>query len=341
FRAAAGQMERVRGALQAERFRAAWLGNRLGLYEDAVAAALTQGSAGIAEAFGWIEAAKGRALLDAIGGAAALETVSGAETSGERRLLVEVAALRAELEWRYSETAEDAAGPRTDDRRAAIRRIESELAALEDRLSAAGGLAGLYARPISLEATMALLPDGAALVEFFASGGDLLAVVVANGRAEAFPALCPVSEIEELRTWFMFQVNRALAAGPDALATPRGERMTADARRSLGALHDRLIAPLRDAIGGATRLIVVPHGPLHGLPVRAFWDGAAHLIERYEVVTVPSASVLGHLAPAAEGKGALVVGVADAAAPRIAEEAETVAAHLPGAKRLIGPDATV
>lgn len=343
FRDAVRELERVRGALQAERFRAAWLGNRLGLYEDAVAAAIGQGADGVAEAFGWIEAARGRALLDALGGDAALELAPAASDPAERRLLAEMAALRADLEWRYSDAADEAA-TRSDERRAAIRRIEADLAALEDRIAAAGGLAGLYARPLSLVETMEVLPAGAALVEFFAANGRMLAVVVADGHATAFPDLCAAADLAELETWFSFQVHRALAAGPAAMATPRGERMTADARRVLGALHDLLIAPLREAIGGATRLIVAPHGPLHGLPVRAFWDGEAHLIERYEIVTVPSASVLGHLSRN-DGTGAsdraVVAGVADAAAPRIAEEAEAVAAMLPGAQLLLDGEATI
>lgn len=342
YRAAVRELERVRGALQAERFRAAWLGSRLGLYEEAVAAALGQGPAGVAEAFGWIEAARGRALLDALGGAAALDHAPAADPD-ERRLLEEMATLRAELEWRYSDAAEPGEpSPRTDERRAAIRRIEAGLAALEDRLAAAGGVAGLYGRPLSLAETAALLPAGSALVEYFAAGGRMMAVVVADGQATAFPDLCAVAEIEELRTWFAFQVNRALAAGPAAMATPRGARMTADADRVLGELHRLLAAPLLGAIGAASRLIVAPHGPLHGLPAAAFRDEASglRLIERFEVVTVPSASVLGR-APVASGGPPLVVGVADAAAPRIDEEAAAVAALLPAGRELHGAAATI
>jgi len=127
----------------------------------------------------------------------------------------------------------------------------------------------------------------------------------------------------------------------EAWTARRGEGMLADPRRELGALHGLLLAPLLPMIGDAGRVVVAPHGPLHGLPFAALWDGEAHLVERREVVSVPSASVLGRLAPERAGGAPLVVGVPDDAAPSIGEEAAAVAAMLPGARLLAGDAATV
>nr|MBA3414229.1 CHAT domain-containing protein [Chloroflexia bacterium] len=99
---------------------------------------------------------------------------------------------------------------------------------------------------------------------------------------------------------------------------------------------------------GAERLVLVPHGPLHALPLHALWDGehARYLIETAEVRYAQSASVLGHLHRATGERRrraagpALVVGVPDAAAPRIGEEAVRVAAALETGLLLLGNEAT-
>lgn len=91
----------------------------------------------------------------------------------------------------------------------------------------------------------------------------------------------------------------------------------------------------------AKRLVVVPHGLLHEVPFHALHDGERHLLERYEISTSPSASVLGIVLGTAAATGpALVLGVPDDAAPRVEDEARSVALHLPGARLRLGRDAT-
>lgn len=48
----------------------------------------------------------------------------------------------------------------------------------------------------------------------------------------------------------------------------------------LYALGQELIAPLADALAGAEHLIVVPHGPLHGVPFHALAGPRRHLPRR-------------------------------------------------------------
>jgi CHAT domain-containing protein len=111
----------------------------------------------------------------------------------------------------------------------------------------------------------------------------------------------------------------------------------------LADAYDLLIAPLADALEGAGRLIIVPHGTLHALPFHALCDGRSHLCERFEISRAPSASVLATLpSPRAEDRRprALVLGVPDARAPRIEQEIEAVARALPGARVHVGAGAT-
>jgi len=70
LRAAVEQVDRVRGSLQADRFRAAFLGNRAALYEDLVDGLLESAQPeAVVEAWTVAERAKSRSLLDLVSGA--------------------------------------------------------------------------------------------------------------------------------------------------------------------------------------------------------------------------------------------------------------------------------
>ena len=55
------------------------------------------------------------------------------------------------------------------------------------------------------------------------------------------------------------------------------------------ALYAKLVAG--NELGNASRVFVVPHGPLHYLPFQALHDGQAYLVEKVSLAMWPSASV--------------------------------------------------
>ena len=137
-----------------------------------------------------------------------------------------------------------------------------------------------------------------------------------------------------------FQINRALR--PGAHDGWRGKRLLEDVQAELAVLQRMLWAPIRRLIPPGHRLLIVPHGPLHLLPFGALWDGTRYLVEEHEVHYAPSASLYVQLSerpPGPDGGRALVVGVADQAAPQIESEARRAAALL-GADLLVGDEAT-
>jgi CHAT domain-containing protein len=94
-------------------------------------------------------------------------------------------------------------------------------------------------------------------------------------------------------------------------------------------------------------LTVVPHGALHYLPFNALYTGSAHLIDRYTLRVLPSASVLAFLKirRVHRAKGMLVLGNPDLGDPRYdlpfsEREAVRVAANRPGAEVLVRERAT-
>ncbi|MFO0874352.1 MAG: CHAT domain-containing protein [Phycisphaerales bacterium] len=117
------------------------------------------------------------------------------------------------------------------------------------------------------------------------------------------------------------------------------------------AAHRASVFALVEHLAGVGRLVIVPHGPLHAIPFSALHDGASHLIERFECSAAPSAGVWIHaqrgrssiaddVASSGPAPSALVVGVSDGFAPRIADEARLVASLLPGAELLLDGAAT-
>ncbi len=348
LRAAVAEVERMRGTLQAERFRAAFLGNRLAIYEDLVVQTLDDGGRhALAEAFRIVERAKSRTLLDTVGGAVEQRepTKANRHDPAEVTLLSEMARLRAELNWHYSQLTEDDSVGTVQKPAAwqsAIREREREINALQSRFAAARGVAELYALPIDLLAAQQMIPSDTALIEYFLAGDELMAFVIRCGNACVFRDLADDSALAGQIRRVRFQISRALV--PGIADGRRGGRLLDDARRELGALHALLLAPLRSALAGVERLVIIPHGALHTVPFHALWDGEQYLIDRYEVNYAPSASVLSRMGrgdTSAPSSGrALVVGVPDTNAPRIADETGRVAGALGTSNVLLGSGAT-
>jgi CHAT domain-containing protein len=178
------------------------------------------------------------------------------------------------------------------------------------------------------------------VLAFFVQPGDA-------GKVRVGRHLTTTAEIVDALRRVRFQIGRALVGGQTGQRRPtdRTDRLSADARRALAALGDRLLGPFADEFDRVQYLAVVPHGPLHAVPFHALPCEGRFLVERLAVAQVPSASLLARLAGQPRGRvggaGALVAGVADDQAPEIASEVGRVAATLPGARTLLGATATV
>jgi CHAT domain-containing protein len=92
-----------------------------------------------------------------------------------------------------------------------------------------------------------------------------------------------------------------------ARSTPeQTANLALNARGLLQRLNELLLGPLSDALAPYSRLIVVPHGPLHYLPFHALHDGASFLLERHQVSYLPGASLLRYCQEADVADGGLL-----------------------------------
>lgn len=179
-----------------------------------------------------------------------------------------------------------------------------------------------------------------ALVNYYASGDELMAIVVTADAVEVVRQLASERAVEALVDQLRFQTDamrRAAGRNPSHRA-----QLLRRTQHYLGALYDQLLRPLIGLVG-ERRLAVVPHRALHYVPFRALHDGERYVIEGREVCTTPSAAVLHHCLqqrPPAHDH-ALFVGVPDARAPRVRDEVLAIAPLWPDRVTLLDEEATL
>ncbi len=217
----------------------------------------------------------------------------------------------------------------------AVRDAERELT---DALAAAAPVAAAgRTAPRNVAPGALRVPRDTVLVTLSGDAAGGVALVARGARRTAIE-LASHARIDELVDELAFHAGRA-ALGPDAAAR-HAARTEAGMRAALAALAEHFVAPLADVLAGARRLVVVPDGPWFGVPFGALPWGAGPLAARVPVALLDAPSRLGARTPGARG-APVVVAVADASAPHIADEGRGVAAALPGARLLADAAATL
>lgn len=350
LRRAIAQVERIRGMLQADRFRAAFLGDRASLYEDCLAAVLEAGAPdAISEAFQIAERSKSRTLLDVLQRGEGLSDASPGEAAdpAEDRLIDDLLRKRGELSAMYAQLdgtfSLRKAGRSMSDWTIAVREREREIDAIEHRLAATRSYADVFGEPATLPTVADLLRAGEVMVEYVSEGHWLSALVVRRDGSSVHRRLAPMEDVRDRTERVYFEIGRAISRGVPSGAA--GLRLLNGARAEFGALYDALYRPLASDLADARRLVIVPHGALHAIPFSALWSGDRWLIQDREIVQTPSASIFARISSAKRSAnlpgGALVIGVGDSLAPGAEEEARAVASRIPRAKLLVGEEATV
>jgi tetratricopeptide (TPR) repeat protein len=317
LRAAADAAERFRGAIRAELLRMSYLDTTSTLYHDLAELAMRveREPARSSTVFDAIERLRNRSML---------ESLAGGERGGRGPTGGHAGAVLAELNALY------AAGAGAD---AMSVRRRARIAELEDRLQHAGAggtSSAVVAAPLPLAEVLGSIGADEAVVSFFDDGDGVSAQVLRRGRAELRRSIMPRSVLASLRRRVELEVDRVTCGLCDA----EGSRLGEMAER----VNRGLFGPLADLLAGVERLRIAPFGVLNHLPV-AVGPGAPP----GRVSLLPGVSVgarLGEWSSRVSGAGCvLVVGVPDAAAPRIEPEARAIAALHAGSTLLLGESA--
>jgi CHAT domain-containing protein/tetratricopeptide (TPR) repeat protein len=335
-------IEQVRGKLRAEELKIAFFENKLEVYENLVDLCLHRPNS-VEEAFGYIEQAKSRALMDLLSQSVRVSTASNA---GQSELVRSIRNFREELNWYYNLIEREQLRPeeRSQER---IKQLEQQarereadlMRALKEATAAEAHDAGVQvASTSSLEQIRAVLPADTALVEYFRIQDRIVTCVLTHNQLQIVPVTVR-SRVKKLLHLLQLQMSK-FRLNQDYLAT-FAEAMAISTQSHLKNLYQELIAPIRDLLE-TKHLVFVPHGLLHYLPFHALHDGTSYLIDSHTISYAPSASVYAvcQNKPAISSGESLILGVPDAQAPFIQMEVEALSRILPDARLFVGESAT-
>jgi CHAT domain-containing protein len=344
YQKARAALEALRSALRGEELKIAFMKNRLEVYERLAELCLNDHSkqGAIEESFGYMEMAKSRSLAELLVHHA--QAIPATDT-GQSGLVRRIREMREELNWYYRRLEQEqlrteAPSPqRIEALQKQALAHENELLRAVRELPTPDTALGLNQQQTiaSLESIRHSMPRETALVEYFVIKDEFVAAVLTRPKLDIV-SLTPVSRAVSLLRMLHFQMSK-FHLGSNY--TQQFQKPLLDATRAhLGELHEELIAPLRDHFR-ARHLVMVPHGVLHYLPFHALFDGERYLIDSHTVSYAPSATIFTlcqQKAPIASG-APLVLGIPDAQAPLILDEAKSVAKILENAELLLGKEA--
>ena len=336
-------LETLRGSLRGEELKIAFFNNKLEVYEHLVDLCLRRTN-GLAEAFGYIEQAKSRSLMELL----AQPVHSAPETdAGQSELVRSIRNLREELNWYYNLIEREQLRPE-ENSPARIENLEQQarsretalLRSLQEATDLEINQAGLQRAPatVSIEEVRSLLPTETVLVEYFCVQDRVLACVLGREGLQVFPVTVQ-ARVHKLLQLLQFQLSK-FRLDPQYVSTFEAQLLEST-QAHLKNLYQELLAPFRDSLE-AKHLVFVPHGLLHYVPMHALHDGENYLIDKFSVSYAPSASIF---AMCLSGKvntmgESLIMGVADAQAPSILDEVAALKAILPDAQLFVGEEAT-
>jgi tetratricopeptide (TPR) repeat protein len=352
YQTALRQLENVRGSLQGEELRITFASNKVEVYERLIGLCLERGLTGAAaeEAFGYIERAKCRSLMDSMFGRAQ-PLATRPDSAGSRG---DAANLRAQLNWYYHRIEseeirrEGVSAGRVEGLWAQARACEDQLLRLlrskpgwpvHTCFSSGGRSAPRSPAAVALPEIRAALAPSSALVEYFQVRDELMAAVLTDAGLEVIP-LAKAPLVRNRLRMLQFQLSK-FRLGP-GYTLKLEDTLIAATRMHLRALYDDLFAPVRRLLK-ATHLVLVPNGFLHYVPLHALHDGERYLIDQFTVSYAPSASIYAMLQRRTKvpvSGRSLILGVADERAPGILREAGEVAAILPEPLLLTGEQAS-
>lgn len=230
----------------------------------------------------------------------------------DRALLEKLSAARARLASLTLQSPEETT---PEERRAAVRKIETETERLEGVISARNPEYRAQSQPVTLERVQGAIPEGAALVEMMLYHPYRAKGTVKRAAEREGPLhyVAFVLTREGAPRWIELgeasQIGQAVAQFRAALGDPRN----ADVRRLARALDERVMRPVRRLLAGARMIFLSPDGALNLVPFGALVDEHdRYLVESYSFTYLTSGRDLLRLGVRGQGAAEVVVVAAPA-----------------------------
>ena len=293
-------LERLQGRLMVE-FRSDFLADKQILYEDMVTVQLNLDQP--RDALEYAERAKSRALRDLL--AHRLDLSIRVREPRDRDLVAEIENLRAERDRVYrrweSSSQEEMAQRGWSPYDASRHEVQVEVLAIEKKITDLWHQLLIrnadYARDAALwqirtEPFQEYLDQGTLVLEYFAARGSIVLFTITKETIFARQLNCSIEEIEKLIG--LLKLNFQVVPRSPANRYPQ---LTKNAQGLLTRLFNKLLDPVADVLPDYSRLIIVPHGPLHYLPFHALYHQETYLLESHEISYLPGANFLRYIQP--------------------------------------------
>jgi len=309
-------IERVRGSVASEAARIAITGDKNAPYTALVDLLARKGD--IAGAVSYADREHSRTLVELLAGKAHFNPPAQGAVNGADRLVADYDRRAGEVQIAAT-AAPGTTATRVAEADDARRRLRQSAPAVADLVTVA---------PIDVSTVQARLGPREAAVLFFEGPTTWHIFTIERGRVSDHTASAS-------------EILHAGVGMRNALKTAGGDGW----REPAATLYRLTLGPALSGVS-ADSLIIVPAGVLHYVPFAALTDGQQFLIDRYAVRTVPNLGLLTRQGSGRRTGQALVIGNplqgdAELSLPFAEQEAQDVAARVPGAKLLLGRAATV
>lgn len=333
--------EHLRSLVAGDDFRAAFFRERSRPYLGLAFMELEAGR--LEDAWGWVERARARALLEE------LDDVPRESKNRDARGAADLETLLRRLGSQYHRDVERYAlgsRPATEVNRlpdTVRHHLESRAESIMRRLYPEfrdPAPARPMRRPSAANSTG--LEADEALVTYVELDGAISAFVRQHDELSVATDLADASTVAAASERLAYQWGRFRLGG--TLLRRHARYLLEDTLEDLELLHGLLVAPLRSALA-SPRLIISPSRSLAAVPFAALFDGQRFLVESHPITIAPSLGVLTRcrqrLGPG--GRCALLLGQTGSTTPEVGRELDELAARLAGARvtRLEGAAATV
>ncbi len=356
LRASVASLESARSLVPGEELHTAFISNKLDVYEDIVAVLVSSGRPkDINEAIEFVERSKSRLLLERVQAALSGELSSGNNNEGQSQ---QVTDLRNQLNELYNQIRPDDntgharfLGPSLLAKKYALKDVEK---AYNEALNAAdaersNGLLSLI-RVADAEDLCSCIDHKEALLEYYIIHGSVCAfIVTSDSKIHVIRDLTTAEHIDSLARKLRFQMMRAATETP--FADKHRDQYLRGVQKVLTQLYQLLLEPLEGYLERDV-ITVVPHGPLHGLPFHAFFDGVQYAVDRWEMSYAPSATIRflrsnseAFAQSVTDGSSGdrrpLLIGVPNEGLEHIESEVRELERLIPDSRVYCGKDATV
>ncbi|MBM3492695.1 MAG: CHAT domain-containing protein, partial [Armatimonadetes bacterium] len=298
FRTGVACLEQARTLVTIEEFHVAFLRDKIAVYEDLVAVLLTRGLRNdVIEALDCVERSKSRLLLERVQTAHDADLRIGATPDPE--LTERLGRLRAELCRHYhsmhvfdgAEQLQRRLGITLGDR-GRLLELETEYrsALREAEIDSVGHSRGVRMLGEIVPAAQlqsALAPDEA-LVEYASFFGQVCAFVVTRRDVMVRLNIAQVQDVDYSARRLRYHLQRV--ESQSGYVARHQDELHAAIRGVLADLYRLLLAPIEGLLPG-DKLVIVPHGVVHGLPLHAAIDGDRYALDRWEMIYSPGAGV--------------------------------------------------